>query len=180
MPAIAHMEVVNFSHRFLRNSRSGDVRALDLLMDHLQSQGSQRAVLRLELHSDMEIERSFLLGDPLRSAFAKDNDKDLSSLDLSTDVPSYADRMIVEAARHHQLQGGPGHQVQLLTSDQGLAKMAMSEGIAPLYFRSVGKRPAFRPKDNWRELSPIWWTAAMYTAVGAAVGMRDCFRTCQA
>ena len=83
VPAISHMEVVNFSQRFLSNSRSGDVRALDLLMDHLRSQGSQRAVLRLEFHSDIEIERTFLLGDPLRSAFAKDNDKDISSLNLN-------------------------------------------------------------------------------------------------
>jgi hypothetical protein len=155
VPAIAHMEVVNFSHRFLSNSRSGDVRALDLLMDHLQSQGSQRAVLRLELHSDMEIERSFLLGDPLRSAFAKDSDKDLSSLNLSTDVPSYADRMIVEAARHHQMQGGPGHQVQLLTSDHGLAKMAMSEGIAPLYFRSVENGQLFGRKMTGANFHPF-------------------------
>lgn len=155
VPAIAHMEVVNFSHRFLSNSRSGDVRALDLLMDHLQSQGSQRVVLRLEFHSEMEIERSFLLGDPLRSAFAKDPDKDLSSLNLSTDVPSYADRMIVEATRHHQMQGGPGHQVQLLTSDHGLAKMAMSEGIEPLYFRSVDSHQLFGQKMTGANFHPF-------------------------
>jgi hypothetical protein len=155
VPAIAHMEVINFSHRFLSNSRSGDVRALDLLMDHLQSQGSQRAILRLEFHSDIEIERSFLLGDPLRSAFAKDTDKDLSSLNLSTDVPSYADRMIVEAARHHQMQGGPGHQVQLLTSDHGLAKMAMSEGIVPLYFRSVDNGQLFGRKMTGANFHPF-------------------------
>lgn len=155
VPAIAHMEVVNFSHRFLSNSRSGDVRALDLLMDHLQSQGSQRAVLRLELHSDMEIERSFLLGDPLRSAFTRDTDKDLASLNLSTDVPSYSDRMIVEAARHHQMQGGPSHQVQLLTSDQGLAKMAISEGITPLYFRSVDNGQLFGRKITGANFHPF-------------------------
>jgi hypothetical protein len=155
VPAIAHMEVVNFSYRFLSNSRSGDVRALDLLMEHLQSQGSQRAVLRLEFHSEIEIERSFLLGDPLRSAFAKDTDKDLSSLNLSTDVPAYADRLIVEAARHHQMQGGPGHQVQLLTSDQGLAKMAISEGIAPLYFRSVDNSQLFGRKLTGASFHPF-------------------------
>lgn len=155
VPAIAHMEVVNFSHRFLSNSRSDKVVALDLLMDHLQSQGSQRAILRLELHSDMEIERSFLLGDPLRSAFTRDRDADISSLNLSTDVPAYADRMIVEAARHHQMQGGPGHQVQLLTSDHGLAKMAMSEGIAPLYFRSVDNSQLFGRKMTGMNFHPF-------------------------
>jgi len=155
VPAIAHMEVVNFSHRFLSNSRSGDVRPLDLLMDHLQSQGSQRAILRLEFHSDIEIERTFLLGDPLRSAFAQDKDKDISSLNISTDVPAYADRMIVEAARHHQMQGGPGHQVQLLTSDHGLAKMAMSEGVVPLYFRSVDNSQLFGRKMTGANFHPF-------------------------
>jgi hypothetical protein len=115
VPAIAQMEIVNFSQRFLSNSRSGAVKGLDLLLDHLLSQGAQRVLLRLELQSDIEIERTFLLGDPLRSAFSKDDDKDIRELNLNTDVPAYADRMIVEAARHHQMQGGPGHPVLLLT-----------------------------------------------------------------
>jgi hypothetical protein len=155
VPAIAQMEVVNFSHRFLSNSRSGDVKGLDLLIDHLLSQGAQRVLLRLEMQSDIEIERTFLLGDPLRSAFAKDDDKDIKSLNLSTDVPSYADRMIIEAARHHQMQGGPGHQVQLLTSDHGLAKMALSEGIIPLYFRSVENAQLFGRKLTGANLHPF-------------------------
>jgi hypothetical protein len=61
VPAIARMEIVNFSQRFLSNSRSGDVRGLDLLLDHLLSQGAQRVLLRLELQLDIEIERTFLL-----------------------------------------------------------------------------------------------------------------------
>jgi hypothetical protein len=68
VPAIAQMEIVNFSQRFLSNSRSGSVKGLDLLLDHLNSQGAQRVLLRLELQSDIEIERTFLLGDPLRLA----------------------------------------------------------------------------------------------------------------
>lgn len=80
IPAIAQMEIVNFSQRFLSNSRSGAVKGLDLLLDHLLSQGAQRVLLRLELQSDIEIERTFLLGDPLRSAFSKDDDKDIREL----------------------------------------------------------------------------------------------------
>ena len=155
VPAIAHMEVVNFSHRFLSNNRSGVPRGLDLLIDHLKSQGSQRAVLRLELHSDMEVERSFLFGDPLRSAFTKDSDADIADLNLSTDVPSYSDRLIVEAARHHQMQGGPAHQVQILTSDHGLAKMAMSEGLVPLYFRAVDNGQLFGRKMTGVNFHPF-------------------------
>ncbi len=155
VPAIAQMEIVNFSYRFLSNSRSGDVKGLDLLIDHMLSQGAQRALLRLELHSDIEIERTFLLGDPLRSAFAKDGDHDIRSLNLSTDVPSYADRMIVEAARHHQMQGGPGDQVHLLTSDHGLAKMALSEGVSPLYFRAVDGTQLFGRRLTGANLHPF-------------------------
>lgn len=155
VPAIAQMEVVNFSQRFLSNSRSGAVKGLDLLLDHLLSQGSQRVLLRLELQSDIEIERTFLLGDPLRSAFARDDDADIKELNLSTDVPAYADRMIVEAARHHQMQGGPGHQVLLLTSDHGLAKMAISEGISPLFFHAVENSQLFGRKLTGANLHPF-------------------------
>lgn len=155
IPAIAQMEIVNFSQRFLSNSRSAKVRGLDLLLDHLLSQGAQRVLLRLELQSDIEIERTFLLGDPLRSAFSKDPDKELAELNLSTDVPAYADRMIVEAARHHQMQGGPGHQVLLLTSDHGLAKMAISEGLAPLFFHAVESSQLFGRKLTGANLHPF-------------------------
>ena len=155
VPAIAQMEIVNFSQRFLSNSRSGAVKGLDLLLDHLLSQGAQRVLLRLELQSDIEIERTFLLGDPLRSAFSRDEDKDIKDLNLSTDVPAYADRMIVEAARHHQMQGGPGHQVLLLTSDHGLAKMSISEGISPLFFHSVENSQLFGHKMTGANLHPF-------------------------
>ena len=78
VPAIAQMEIANQADRFLRIRRArkakGHVREL---MEHLTSQGGQRALLRLELHSDTEVERTYLLGDPLRSAFGKDSDPDL-------------------------------------------------------------------------------------------------------
>jgi hypothetical protein len=70
-------------------------------------------------------------------------------------VPAYADRMIVEAARHHQMQGGPGHPVLLLTSDHGLAKMALSEGISPLFFHSVESSQLFGRKLTGANLHPF-------------------------
>jgi hypothetical protein len=135
VPAIVQMEIVNLAERFLRNRRSAKIRRTDLLLDHLMSQGGQRVLLRLELQADTEVERTFLLGDPLRNAFQKDSE--LSDLNLSTPVRAYADRLVLEAARHHQAQANLGHTVQLLTSDQGLARMALAEGLRPLYFRSV-------------------------------------------
>ncbi|MBY2985105.1 PIN domain-containing protein [Rhizobium leguminosarum] len=137
IPAIVQMEIVNFSDRFLSCRRATRTRRADLLIDHLRSQGGQRVLLRLELSADTEIERTFLLGDPLRSAFQKDYDPELSELNLSVEIKGYADRLILEAARQHQAQANFGHKVQLLTSDQGLARMALAEGIAPLYFSSV-------------------------------------------
>ncbi|MCJ8237800.1 hypothetical protein [Peteryoungia algae] len=137
VPAIVQMEIVNFADRFLSCRRATKVRRPDLLIDHLRSQGGQRVLLRLELSADTEVERTFLLGDPLRSAFQKDSDPELSELNLSVEIKGYADRLILEAARQHQAQANFGHKVQLLTSDQGLARMALAEGIAPLYFSSV-------------------------------------------
>ena len=99
--------------------------------------------LRLELQDDAEIERTYLLGDPLRSAFQPDKDSALSSLNISVPVAAYADRLILEAARHHQAQSPTGHSVRLLTSDQGLARMALAEGVMPLYFAAVTSRDFF-------------------------------------
>lgn len=138
VPAIAQMELVNFTDRFLKiRRRNRDTLRTDELIEHLKSQGGQRALLRLELQADAEIERTYLLGDPLRSAFQPDKDSALSSLNISVPVAAYADRLILEAARHHQAQSPPGHAVRLLTSDQGLARMALTEGVMPLYFTAV-------------------------------------------
>lgn len=153
VPAMVQMEIVNLAHRFLsgRNAKKPPTDAkkastdrdaknppsADLLVDHLLSQGGQRVLLRLELQADTEVERTFLLGDPLRSAFQGDKDPELSGLNLSVCIQAYADRLILESARQHQAQANLGHRVQLLTSDQGLARMALAEGIVPLFFRSV-------------------------------------------
>jgi hypothetical protein len=137
IPAIVHMEIVNFAERFFTNRRSSKPRRVDLLTDHVKSQAGQRILLKLELHSHTEVERTFLLGDPLRNAFQRDNDGELNELNLSGIIGAYADRLILEAARHHQAQVSPGHPVYLLTSDQGLARMALAEGLAPIFFKSI-------------------------------------------
>ena len=137
VPAVVQMEIVNFADRFFSNKRSTKIKPLDLLMDHIKSQGSQRVLLQLELHSDVELERTFLLGDPLRGAFQREEEKELRELNMNVSIRAYADRLILEAVRQHQTQVSFGHPVMLLTSDQGLARMALAEGVAPLYFRSA-------------------------------------------
>lgn len=156
VPAIAQMEIANLADRFLRIRRErSENRRVRELTEHLTSQGGQRALLRLELHTDTEIERTYLLGDPLRSAFQKDSDSDLRDLNISSPIRSYADRLILEAARHHQAQSGPAHVVRLLTGDQGLARMALAEGIRPLYFTATSASDVFGQRLSGRTFHPF-------------------------
>ena len=158
VPAIVHMEVVNFSERFFsirRSGKAGAARRVNLLHEHLKSQGGYRTLLRLELQADTEVERTYLLGDPLRSAFQPERDSSLSGLNLSTSIRAYADRLILEAARHHQAQSGPEHAVRLLTSDQGLARMALAEGVKPLYFGATKAANLFGQRLSGKNFDPF-------------------------
>ena len=184
IPAIVQMEFANIADRFFRlrrkdkNQRRSHKHRIHELTEHLKSQGGQRTLLRLELQADTEIERTYLLGDPLRSAFQPERDSELSGLDISTSVRTYVDRLILEAARHHQAQSGPKHAVRLLTGDQGLARMALAEGVTPLYFRAVraddffGRRLAGQTFDPFTgqlrrtPLALVLWELA--TAFGSA------------
>ena len=156
IPAIAQMEIANLTDRFLRIRRAASKkRRVKELIEHLTSQGGQRALLRLELHADTEVERTYLLGDPLRSAFEKDTDRDLKDLDISSPIRSYADRLILEAARHHQAQSGPAHVVRLLTGDQGLARMALTEGVRPLFFSATKAADVFGQRLSGQTFHPF-------------------------
>ena len=159
VPTIVQMEIRNASDRFLRirRDRKGakKPRTTRQLMDHMTSQGAERALLRLELQDDVEIERTYLLGDPLRSAFVPEPDRSLADLQLSVPVRAYVDRLILEAARHHQAQSEPGHAVLLLTSDQGQARMALAEGVKPLYSRSIRAEEVFGQRLTGRPLDPF-------------------------
>ena len=158
VPTIVQMELVNATHRFLnlrRSDRRTPGRRAKELLEHVRSQGGQRALLRLELQADAEIERTYLLGDPLRSAFQPERDSDLSDLNLSVPIPAYVDRLILEAARHHQAQSGPNHTVRLLTGDQGLARMALAEGVSPLYFSAVTAADFFDQRLTGQTFDPF-------------------------
>jgi hypothetical protein len=135
IPAVLHMEVINQADRYMKIRRTKSARRDSVLAEHLMSQAGQRVLMRLELREDTEVERNLLIGDPLRSAFREDRDADLKEMHLNVPVRSYVDRMILEAARQHQAYASPGHPVHLLTGDQGLARMALAEGIRPLFFK---------------------------------------------
>ena len=158
IPTITHMEILNQADRFLSirraKSRKPERRSHELL-EHLKSQGGQRTLLRAELHADTEVERTYLLGDPLRPAFERDSDRALNDLNISSPIRSYADRLILESARHHQAQSGPAHVVRLLTGDQGLARMAMAEGVRPLYFAATNARDVFGQRLPGQTFDPF-------------------------
>ena len=169
IPAIVQMEFVNSAHRFFSIRRSnkekarrnrggknpGPPRRANELLEHLTSQGGQRTLLRLELQADAEVERTNLLGDPLRDAFRPDRDSALRDLNISVPVPAYVDRLILEAARRHRARSEPGHAVRLLTSDQGLARMALAEGMTPLYFTAVKCADFFGALLTGRTFNPF-------------------------
>ena len=133
------------------------------------------------------MERTFLFGDPLRVAFQSEKDQELRELNISVPIPSYVDRLILEAARQHQSQVASGHPVMLLTSDQGLARMTMAEGMHPLYFRAADAKIFFNklftgtnfhpftgklcttsiPEVLW-ELATIFGSARLSTTDGAS------------
>lgn len=144
VPAIVHMEIINQVDRYFkarRDSQKKNKRVPAALREHILSQGGQRTLLRLELHSDAEIERGDLGADPLRGIVTPSSDPEDKNLQMKEIVGSFADRLIFETARRFQTQVRPDHSLALLTSDQGLARMTMAEGMDVFFFqaRSVPK-----------------------------------------
>ena len=155
IPAIANMEIVNLADGFFKRRRGDRPNKTALLFDHLLSQAGQRVLLRLELRAETEIERTALVGDPLRNAFQRDSDPEWTDLNLSVPLRSYCDRLIIEAARQHQVYANPGHAIQVLTSDQGFARMALAEGLTPLYFSSIRSDDFFGRRFTGAPFNPL-------------------------
>ena len=135
VPALVHMEILNFGERYFSQRRKKKYTS-HMLVDHLNSQGGQRVLLRLEMDQRVEFERPRLGADPLRGVITPDSDAEDKNLGLQQIQRSFADRLILETAVQHRDQVGPEHPVMLLTSDQGLARMALAEGIQPVFFDS--------------------------------------------
>ena len=135
VPALVHMEILNFCERYFSQRRKESYTS-HMLLDHLNGQGGQRVLLRLETDQGVEFERPRLGADPLRGVVAPDSDAEDKNLGLQQVQRSFADRLILETAVQHRDQVGPEHPVMLLTSDQGLARMALAESIQPIFFDS--------------------------------------------
>ncbi len=131
VPAIVQMEVLNFADRYFRSRRDGKPTA-GMLVDHMSSQAGQRALIRLGLAH--RVERPRLGADPLRGIVQPDSDAEDKSLGLQRIQRSFADRLILETAVQRKDDAAPDHPVMLMTADQGLAKMALAEGIEPIFF----------------------------------------------
>lgn len=186
IPAISHMEIHNEADRFLSQRRAfaagkKAAKKSNLLYSHVVSQGGQRALLRLELLSDVEIERAALFSDPLRYAFVED--KDVKDLNLSVPMRSYCDRLILETVRQHQTHVNVGHPVIIMTGDQGMARMALAEGIQPLFFEVPQERDISGDRLPGTRFNPfsgelysvplsavIWEMAVTFGAARLAVG----------
>jgi hypothetical protein len=141
VPAIAQMEILVWADNFIRvrhdkKKLSGGAVGT-VLLDHMRGQGAQRTLLRLELLTNIEVERARLGADPLRGIVHPDPDQEHKNLELHVVQRSFADRLIFETAIQHLHQSAPGHIVFLLTSDQGLARMALAEGLRVLYYEAA-------------------------------------------
>ena len=131
VPAIVQMEILNFADRYfdLRNREKSGAR---MLWDHVRSQTGQRALIRLGLAH--RVERPRLGAEPLRGIIRPGSDAEDRNLGLQVVQRSFADQLILETALMRQNDAAPDHPVMLMTADQGLARMALAEGIEPLFF----------------------------------------------
>ncbi len=137
VPAVVSVEIQNLCDRFLTMRRDAKLetdssRKVRCLKEHLKSQGAQRGLMRMEWHSGVEVERATVGVDPLRFVFQ--NDKEVNDLNLTQIQRSLADRLIFETAKEHRSRLSHGQPVHIVTSDQGLARMSLSEGMSPIYF----------------------------------------------
>ena len=139
VPSIAGIEILNWCDSFFskrRTNLSTAGRKANCLKDHIAGQGTQRVLLRLEWQSDIEIERSGIGGDPLRFVFQNDNDQEFKDLNLSRVQRSMADRLIIETAKEHRSRLSAGQSLYMVTSDQGMARTALGEGMSPVFFEA--------------------------------------------
>ena len=142
IPAIVHMEILNRVDRYRtqRHQRTHKYSA-QMLLDHVLSQGGQRTLLRLE--REHQLERARLGADPLRGIIQPDSDAEDKSLQLQRVQRSFADRLILETAIQRRDRVDPNHPIMLMTADQGLARMALAEGIEPIFFDVDGATNLF-------------------------------------
>lgn len=165
IPALVHMEILNFGERYF-SQRYKESYTSHMLLDHLNSQGGQRVLLRLETDQGVEFERPRLGADPLRGVVAPDSDAEDKNLGLQQVQRSFADRLILETAVQHRDQVGPEHPVMLLTADQGLARMALAESIQPIFFDSNAVSQLFGERLSGIGFVPFSGDGAKFHGIG--------------
>lgn len=133
VPAVVHMELLSQTDNYLRLRREGGSKARAML-ERATGVGGQRALIRVELSDDVEIERATVGADPLRGIVRLDEED--KNLHLEHVQRSFADRLIFETAREHQSRCAPGHRVILMTSDEGLSRMTIGEGMTSFLVRA--------------------------------------------
>ena len=176
VPALVHMEILNFGERYFSQRRKESYTS-NMLLDHLNSQGGQRVLLRLETDQGVEFERPRLGADPLRGVIAPDSDAEDKNLGLQQVQRSFADRLILETAVQHRDQVGPEHPVMLLTSDQGLARMALAESIQPIFFDSNAVSQLFGERLSGIGFVPFSVDGAKFHGVGLVDVLWECAAT---
>ena len=130
IPAMVHMEILNFVDRYFIQRYREKKPGAQMLQDHALSQAGQRALLRLE--QQHHVERPRVGADPLRGIIQPQPDAEDKNLGLQQVQRSFADRLILETAV--QRRASVNYPIMLMTADQGLARMALAEGIEPLFF----------------------------------------------
>ena len=166
IPAIVHMEILNLSDRYL-SQRRANKHGAQMLADHVLSQGGQRVLLSLERQH--QIERSRLGADPLRGIIQPDSDAEDKSLGLQRVQRSFADRLILETAIQRRDRVEPNHPVMLMTADQGLARMALAEGIEPIFFDADGVSSLYGTTVSGVTFRPFKRGADTYTVALTSV-----------
>lgn len=139
IPAVVHTEILQQVDRYLKQHDTSKPHKGSALLDHVNSQGSQRALLRLALQTDAEIEHPSGGTDSLRSLLQPDSEVQ----DQSGFPRGMVDLLILEAVRQYKERLSSTHPVMLLTSNQRLAQMALSEGLQPLFFDKNYSRELF-------------------------------------
>ena len=174
VPAIVHMEILNFADRFFTRRRASRA-TVSTLFDHTRSQAGQRALLRLERTRD--VERPRLGADPLRGIGQPDTDAEDRSLGIQRVPRSFADRLIVETAIQRRSEARPGLDVMLMTADQGLARMAMAEGITSIFLDATAVHDLFGATLSGVPFRPVRQDGPMVYPVPFASVLWECATT---
>ncbi len=134
VPAVVHMEFLSQTDNYFKIRRGAGGGRARALLARVCGVGGQRALIRVELSNDVEIERATVGADPLRGIVRIDEEE--KNLHLEHVQRSFADRLIFETAREHQARCSPGHRVMLMTADEGLCRMTIGEGMGAFLVRA--------------------------------------------